>query len=152
MRTLAFSILIFVASALAGPLVRFVAWPPSKLEQGSSVRDFVYDLVLLLWPTQPLAAIEVSVGALVAVAVSVAANILLFAVAGMVAGVSARQPPRLLIVYLVVCGMVLMVALWGAGFSFEYVNIPALLVAFILYALPFWAVFRFSAARRESSA
>jgi hypothetical protein len=146
MRTLVFSTVVFAASALAGPLLRFMAWPPSNLGQGSSVRGFVYDLVLLLWPAQLLATIEVSVGAFVAVAFSIAANILLFAVAGMVAGISARQPLRLLTVYLVVCGMVLMVALWAAGFSLDYLNILALSVAFILYALPFWIVFRFSAA------
>lgn len=147
MRALAVSTLIFVASALAGPLIRLAAWPPSKVEQGLilPVRDFIYDLVLLLWPTQPLAVIEVSIGSLLAIAVSVGANVLLFAAAGVVAGISARHPRRLLALYLVVCIMVLILALWSAGFSFAYVNIIALLVAFFLYAVPFWAVFRLSA-------
>lgn len=154
MRTLVLPIFIFVASALAGPFIRFAAWPPSKLQEGSlvSIRDFLYDLVLLLWPTQPLAVIEVSVGAFLAVALSVAANILLFAVAGVVAAISVKQPLRLLAVYLIVCVMVLMLALWSAGYSFEYLNVLALSVALFLYALPFWAVFRFTAVGRESSA
>ena len=153
MRTLAVSTLIFVASALAGPLIRLAAWPPSKMQQGSilSIRDFVYDLVLLLWPTQPLAVIEVNTGTLLAVTVSVGANILLFAVAGMVAGISARQPLRLLALYLVVCVMVLILALWSAGFSLADINIIALSVAFLLYAVPFWAVFRLTAGREIRS-
>ena len=151
-RTLVFSVLIFVASALAGPLIRFAMWPPSKLEQGFSIGDFVYDLVLLLWPTQPLAVIEVSVGAFLAVAVSVGANILLFAAAGIVAGISASWPARLLSVYLAICVMLLILALWSAGFSFAHLNMIALSVAFVLYAFPFWAVFRLAEKSRIAGA
>ena len=144
MRVPAVSTLIFIASAFVGPLIRLATWPPSKFEQGSflSIGDFVYDLVLLLWPTQPLAVIEVNTGSWVAIVVSVAANILLFGLLGVVAGFSAKQRLGLLALYVVVCALVLLLALWGAGFSFAYLNVVALLVALLLYAVPFWATDR----------
>jgi len=44
----------------------------------------------------------------------------------------------------VVCLGVLLFALWLAGFSISFLNIGALVVAFVLYALPFVAVSRMS--------
>lgn len=143
-RVLALSTLLFVASALVGPLIRWATWPPSKFMNGPllPIGDFVYDLVLLLWPAQPFAVIEVNTGSLVAVAVAVGANILLFGLVGVLAGVLAKWRLGLLALYVLVCALVLLLALWGAGFSIAYLNVIALVVALLLYAAPFWAVAR----------
>jgi len=102
--------------------------------------DLVYDLALLIWPTQPLAVVEVSTGPFIAIALSVGANVLLFGVAGVIVGIIARQPVPVIVSYLVTCAFVLVLALWSAGFSLQYLNAIALIVAFILYAVPFLAV------------
>ena len=146
MRTVAGSILIFVASGLVGPLLRWATWPPSHAPQGSgfSFDDFVYDLVLLLWPTQPLAVMEVTMGSFAAVTLSVGANALFFGIVGALAAVIARQPRKLLGLYLAACLVVFLLAFWSAGFSVAFLNVGALAVGFLLYAVPFLVVFWFA--------
>jgi len=146
MRTVAGSILIFVASGLVGPLLRWATWPPSHAPQGSgfSFDDFIYDLVLFLWPTQPLAVMEVTIGSFAAITLSVGANTLFFGIAGALAAVIARQPGKLLGLYLAACIMVFLLALWSAGFSVAFLNVGALAVAFLVYAVPFLSVFGFA--------
>src|SRR5437879_11723028 len=94
MRTVAGSILIFMACGLAGPLLRWATWPPSPAPQGSgfSFDDFIYDLVFFLWPTQPLAVMEVTIGSFAAITLSVGANDLLSGMVGGLAAVIARRP------------------------------------------------------------
>jgi hypothetical protein len=106
--------------------------------------------VLLLWPTQPLAVVEASVGSVAAIAISVTANILLFGVIGMLAGVLAKTAIQLGSVYLAVCVMIILLGLWSVGFGFSYLNVIALVVALVLYAVPFAVVWRLSADRRVS--
>ena len=146
MRTVAGSILIFMACGLAGPLLRWATWPPSPAPQGSgfSFDDFIYDLVLFLWPTQPLAVMEVTIGSFAAITLSVGANALLFGIVGALAAVIARQPGKLLGLYLAACIVMFLLALWSAGFSVAFLNVGALAVGFLMYAVPFLAVFWFA--------
>jgi hypothetical protein len=133
---------VFAAAALTGPLIRYVAWPPSKIGQIGSFRldVFIYDLVFLLWPTQMLAVIEASLGSFVAAAVAVGANVVLYGAIGMLVGVTAGRRSAVLVLYLFVSTLVTLFALWGAGFGLAHLNVPALGIALILYAVPFWLV------------
>jgi hypothetical protein len=131
------SILVFLACGLAGPLLRWATWPPKPASTGG---DFVYDLVLFLWPTQPLAVMEATIGPVAAIALSIGANVVLFGVVGLVAAAVAARVSRLIALYVLVCLGVLLFALWTAGFSVAFVNMGALVIAFVLYALPFVAV------------
>lgn len=139
MKTSSRSILVFLACGLVGPLLRWATWPPKPASIGG---DFVYDLVLFLWPTQPLAVMEATVGPAAATALSIGANVILFGVVGLVAAAVAARVSRLIALYVLVCFGVLLFALSTAGFSVAYVNMGALLVAFVLYALPFVAISR----------
>lgn len=121
---------IFALVGLIGPLVRWATWPPSPTSAGS-FGNFLYDLVLLLWLTQPLAVLEASMSPLAAVAVSVAANVLLFAAVGMLAGALARSAIQLSSVYLAVCVIVVLIGVWSVGSSFSWLNISALVVALV---------------------
>lgn len=141
MKTSSPSILVFLACGLVGPLLRWATWPPKPASTGG---DFVYDLVLLLWPTQPLAVMEATIGPVAAIALSIGANVVLFGVVGIVAAAVADRVSRLIAFYVVVCLGLLLFALWIAGFAVAFVNIGALVVAFVLYALPFVAVSRMS--------
>jgi hypothetical protein len=141
MRTTGFSVLIFMAASLVGPLVRWVTWPPGT---SSSTADFLYSLVLLLWPAQPVSVIEASTGTLIAIATSVGANVLLFGVLGALAGVLAGKGPALVVLYAGALALLVALTVWAFGLSFTYSAVLALIAAAALYALPFFAVFRLS--------
>lgn len=125
--------------ALLGPFVRWLTWPPAKFESWTtlSLAEFVYDLVFLLWPTQSLAVVEATTGRVVAVVFTVGTNVILFALIGAAAS-AIRQVP-ILLRYLAVCGLVLLLAVWGAGFDLSGISLSAVGVALLLYAVPFWA-------------
>lgn len=145
---LSVSLLVFVIAALVGPLLRWLTWPPGKfgLETSPYIGDFVYDLVFLLWPTQSLAVVEASIGWFFATTIAVSANVALFGIVGVISGVLAKRSRRLLVLYAVTCTLLILFEAWGASFGLGYINFLAVLVAVVLYAIPFWAV-----ARLESS-
>jgi len=136
MRIVSQSLVIFALSGLAGPLLRWATWPPSPTSKGP-LGNLVYDLVLLLWPTQPLAVLEASMGSPAAIALSVTANVVLFGVIGILAGALARNVIGLSSVYVAVCVLVLVVVFWSVGVTLSYLNLIALVVALVLYAVPF---------------
>lgn len=133
------AMLLFSLTAFVGPFVRWMTWPPSAFERGTStaLSSFVSDLVFLLWPTQSLAVIEVNSGSIIVVVVAVGANVLLFAVVGVLAGVLVKTRFGLPALYLAVGLLLALFALWGAGFSVAYLNVGALAVTLLLYAVPF---------------
>lgn len=133
------TVLLFGLMAFVGPFVRWVTWPPSAFGRGTStaLSSFVSDLVFLLWPTQSLAVIEVNTGPAIAAVVAVGANVLLFVVVGVLAGVLVKTRLGLPTLYLAVGLLLALFALWGAGFSVAYFNVVALAVALLLYAVPF---------------
>ena len=138
-----FAVGVFALASFFGPFVRLLT-PYSKFDGSVSDRisQFGYDLVLLLWPAQPIAVMEASVGKLFAVAMALSANILLFTIIGFFAGISAKRSVWLGANYVIVCGLVLLVALWGTGYSLAHLNWVALITAFAFYAIPFWVVRR----------
>lgn len=143
MRRVLVATVTFGVSALMGPLVRFATWPPSKLgNEASASGSFVYDLVFLLWPAQLLAVAEASMGRLAAAALAVGTNVVLFAFVGVVVGLVAKKPAAFVALYGLLSVSLLFFGLWGAGFSPAYLNWFALVVALLLYAIPFWAVAR----------
>lgn len=135
---------IFSAAALVGPLIRLAIWPPS--DPGGTIslhfERFLYDFILLIWPTQPLAVMEESVGTFAAAAVAVGANVILFALAGIGIGAAGRRRSGLVASYGLVCALVIASELWGAGSDPEFVNLTALLLALGFYAIPFWGIAR----------
>jgi hypothetical protein len=141
---------VFSIWALAGPLLRLATWPPSPPTSGGSESgvDFLYDLVLLLWPTQPLAVIEASVGTTVGVIVAVLANVVSFAVLGMLVGATAKHRSRLFTIYICVALLLAFFDFFAAGFSASYMSISALIVAISLYAIPFIMTARLVQERR----
>lgn len=136
------SLCIFTAAAFVGPLIRFIVWPPSRIGEIASFRvdRFIYDLIFLLWPTQSLAVMEVNVGTPMAITVAIGSNILLYATTGIVAGLVSGRRIALLTIYLLVCVLVTLFALWGAGSDLAFVNVIALALALVFYAIPFWVV------------
>lgn len=128
------SLLVFAGAGLLGPLIWNVVRHPSRME------GFISDLVFLLWPAQPMGVIETNVGAPAALAVAIGANLILFAIMGVIVGLVARTRVRLAVAYGVVCLLLFVWAFWGAGFSFAHLGVLALAVGLLVYAIPFWVV------------
>jgi len=144
MKTFVPSILLFSAAGIAGPLLRWATWPPGRVGDGTgfSMNDFLYNLVLLLWPTQPLGVMEASVGRDMALAIAVGANLILFGVAGVIVSIASRRLTGIATVYVLLCAMLTGFAFWIAGKNLGDIDVVALLVAVALYGLLFLAMFR----------
>lgn len=131
--------LTFASASLVGPAIRWATWPLTNfdLHASNALNSFVSDVLLLMWPTQPLAVIEENTGSLFAAAIAVGANVLLFSILGVLAGGVARHRIGLILLYALVGLLIVFFALWGAGFSFAYLNVPALAIGLLWYAIPF---------------
>lgn len=140
---------MFAAAGLAGPLLRYVTWPPFDPESLWAPWDmFIYELVLLVWPTQPLAACDPTPGTFGGVLLPVVgANVLLFAVLGALVSPLARRGAWTLLSYAAVCGLITWYGLLWTGFNAAYLHVPALLVALAFYGLLFWLLHRVEGVR-----
>lgn len=137
------AVMFFMVNGLVGPLIRLMAWPPQSVENLTShnFSGYVYHLVILLWPAQLLGVMEASSGRFVAATVSVSINVMLFGFVGVVAGALMDSRYRLFSLYLFVCTLTSLFALWGAGFSIAYLNLFALSTAIMIHAVPFIATY-----------
>jgi len=106
--------------------------------------DFTYALVLLLWPAQPLAAMEISMGLVMASVVAVVANCFLFSIVGLVAGFFRNRPVIFLMVYVIVCITLACLALWAFGLPLSHTDAYALITAILFYGLVFFITYRVS--------
>jgi hypothetical protein len=142
--------MVFALASLAGPLLRLATWPPSRFSDATSAEaeDFVSEVVFYLWPTQPIAAYESAWGTPAALFVAVGGNLALFGFIGLVIGAVATRRRALAVSYSVVCILLVLFALWAAGYRLEHVSAMPLLSAMVFYATPFWAVAARFAGRR----
>ena len=128
---------IFTAASLVGPLLVLCLWPLSRFNQAfPELENFVYDLIFLLWPAQPLAVIESNSGTFVAATVAVVANILMFAVPALLKRIILQRWWQLT-VYSLTCGFILLLAFWASGFNYRFINGLALLSALVFYTALF---------------
>ena len=141
MRRILASTALFLCISVLGPVLRLTTWPQSAFESRFSGRTvgFVNDLMILLWPPVLIGDGEGGAKTLQALA---GINLLFFVVLGAIVGGIGTTRGRLLTVYLVLCALIAWLELWGAGFSRAYLNPGALLVALILYAIPFAIIIR----------
>lgn len=145
-----YSTLVFAITGLIGPLLRLLTWPPGQFTDrfGETVASFVYDLVLLIWPTQPLAVMEASIGALAGVTVAIFGNVMLLGLLGLVVA-SFVTDKGLVFPFVATMIAIFLFALWMSGFSMAGVTLIAYVCAVCIYAIPFWLVRRF--ARRAAT-
>lgn len=124
-------VMIFGLAGLVGPIAWIAAWPPSGLAYllPRFLWVFYTDLIELLWPAS-----------MMGLWVGVPANLTLFSILGVGVGRLARTRVRLWIGYAMVIFLVLLLALWQAGFSVTRVDVVAVAVAVLIYAIPFWVV------------
>ena len=141
MRRIALTALIFGVAALVGPLLRLVTWPPQQFMGTADVFDFLYQLILLLWPAQPLAMMEVNTGPVVALAAAVGANVFLFTLVGLIVGALGSRRVALFATFICVSFALVWISVWASG-DLIGIDVAALTVALLLYAVLFWAIDR----------
>ena len=130
---------IFAVAGLIGPLVRFAAWPPSQFatKWPQYVSAFVYDLLFLIWPTQMLAVAEDSIGSYTAAAIAITSNVALFVCTGWLFYWCCRSMLLLSVMLSALLAALMLWGMWGAGFDFARLNWGALIVAGLVWLLPF---------------
>jgi hypothetical protein len=143
-----YPLLVFVGAALVGPLLRGLTWPLLLDDRGkmSGVWEYaeklVYDVVFLLWPTQMLGVVERSTGKSAALFLAIGGNILLFVIVGAVIVAATRKMPILLAAYFLLFVGIIFLALWGAGFDYDFLNVGALSIALVFYIILMFLVQR----------
>jgi hypothetical protein len=124
--------LVFSLFSLLGPLMQRVSLPVFL----SVHRE---DLVLLFWPT-----IVLSAGGRANnpydLWMSVIVNAFVFAILGLVIGALGKHVGAVMAIYICLCALIALVEAWASGFSLAYFSWSVLLVAYLLYWLPFWVV------------
>jgi hypothetical protein len=63
-----------------------------------------------------------------------------FVLIGLVVSVVANRRGAVSLVYGIACGLLLLFAVWGAGYRLEDVGVIPLLLAMVFYGVPFWLV------------
>lgn len=140
-------LLASLVAALFGPALALLA-SLAKLDaldqnlDSSALSEFVYGLVLFVWPFQPLGVLEGAVGWIGAAVITVSANVLLFIVIGWLGFRFRQQPAILTILWGAIIAPLALIAWWASGYDARFVNIPSLAVAALFYGALIWIVSR----------
>jgi hypothetical protein len=126
---------LFACAALVGPALH---WTALALQSSSPVTPAVVQgIVFVLWPTQPLAVVEATMGRLWAGMFAVLANVLVFSLVGFLAGTAASRRRTLLSLFVVVLALGVSYSLFWAGFDWRYVSWPGMACGLLLQLLLF---------------
>lgn len=85
---------------------------------------------------------ESILGSLPALLSSIGANLLLFVFIGWAVGFAVSRGAGFIGPYMALYCLVVSLALWGAGFDLQHLNVWALVTALLVYAGPVWLVLR----------
>lgn len=143
MRKVISPIAMFSIMGLIGPLISFIILPifkPTKVIS-TVMYYFIYDLVILLWPSWFLAIQEISIGRPMALILAISTNIFLFSIIGLIVAIILRVIDRKNVAIYGSCifvwVLVILWSLWGAGFNVSHINGYVLVIALSFYAIPF---------------
>ena len=124
--------LFFTGCGLIGPLlegVRRLIWSESV------VREWLPEIIIFLWPTQPIAVIETSVGSILAAAMATFANLILFAIVGVLIVLNARRKSTFLITTCLLLFAILFYEFWMSGSKFTDIRVWPLLFSLVVYGV-----------------
>jgi hypothetical protein len=136
------SLLPFALFGLVGPTTRLATWPSNGGEfwRSRAVKRVIYDLVLYIWPTQPLGAFEHAFGWWPTLLLATGSNVLLFAALGLGVAAAHTRGVSLVLVYATTCIAMLSVSVSTGGELGLSSGVPALALALLLLAVPFLIV------------
>ena len=121
---------IFLAGSLAGLCLRWLLWPPSA---HGAAEDFVYVLVLLLFPGEYVAVAAGELGRTVTWALMLTLKSLLFVLLGLLAAVTVRRRATLAVYGLLMAAVLSGYAWWLTGGQAEFFSAPALGISLLFY-------------------
>jgi hypothetical protein len=138
-------VLIFGLMGFLGPIIRWLTWPPTinNSQMSTEFESLIYNLVLFLWPTQPLSIIEKSTGHLIAGLLTISVNVALFAIIGTIAGLASKIRFGLTAFFIILMVMIFLFSLWIAGFNVLNINKLSIVIAIFFYLIPFVLTFHF---------
>lgn len=134
------SVIAFFLFSLVGPLVRLI-FPPSV--NAGHFHLFIDDVVLYVWPTAVLGVGSAGISRQTTIDL-VEANVLFFVIFGLVVGLFAWRDRIAVALYVLTCATIILVEAWGFKSSLGFFTWCSLVIVFLLYAVPFWAVRRAS--------
>ena len=126
------SMVIFGVFSLLGPIMRSASGPAFLTLHRE-------ELSFLFWP-----ALVLSAGGRANSShdfwMSLIVNVFGFALLGLIVGILGGRVRVAVAVYVCICACLALTEAWGSGFSLAYFSWSVLLIACLLYALPFWVV------------
>jgi hypothetical protein len=139
MRRFLLGAVVFGTTGLLGPILRYAVWPFLRLgPTKGSPDDVVFYLVLILWPGMLGANAPTSKERAIAALVSIGWNIFLFAMLGLVMAACVQRRTVFWLGYGLFCCVVSFYTLAVyAGYSLQSLNVAALLLALMIYAVAF---------------
>lgn len=135
MRRILVSLVAFFCFSLVGPLVRLIFPPTADTRHFDLIVD---NIVLYIWPATLLGAGR-AIGWHTTIDL-VVANVLFFVVFGLVIGLVAWRGWVAVALYVLTCTTVFSIEAWGFKANLGLLTWCALLLIFLLYAIPFGAV------------
>lgn len=147
MKKTMFCAVVFAVTGLLGPLISLMMLPMFKLGKMASMTmyEFFYNLTILLWPAWWLAIAEINIGYLTPGILATMVNVILFGSLGLVITIISKMTSRTIAVYftyVLLWILIILWALWGAGFSIIHVDFCALAIALLLCTIPFYIAVR----------
>jgi len=122
--------LVFTCGAFVGPsLVPIMLSFPTF----SSANNLIADVVLFLWPMQPIAVMEASIGTFWAVFIAVSANVLVFAILGIIVVLSTHRKTAFLAGSGTLFFLIIWFGYWLAGSDVTHIKIRPVATAVGLY-------------------
>jgi hypothetical protein len=150
MGRVATSSMIFMAGAFAGPLLSWATKPDFHLD--SVIYGFLFDLIILIWPTIILGVSMPEGVPIENVIISVGANVLFLGLVGAAIGFALSRPVVLVGIYLVLTTLIGLFAAWTSGFDLRYFDFFAFAITLGFYAFLFWLSVRLAMPRPRSQA
>jgi len=128
----ALSSIIFGLFSLLGPIMHSASWP-------AFLGLHRAELSSLFWP-----ALALSAGGLSNSShdfwMALIVNLLSYALTGLIVATLGRHVKVAAVIFVCLCAWLTLVEAWGSGFTLAYFSWSVLLIAYFLYALPFWVV------------
>ena len=131
------SLIAFLLFSLVGPLVRLIFPPTINTGHFHLIVD---DVVLYIWPTGVLGTgPDISRQTTIEL---VWANVLFFAMVGLLVGLCAWRAWVAVVLYVLMCAAIIFVEAWGFKSGLGFFTWCSLIIVFLLYAIPFAVVRR----------
>lgn len=151
-RSVGRSILVFALFSLVGPSLSLLGPFVIDADHARFSRYVLFQqFVFLLWPTWPLGGVLAEEGILTG-APAVIANTMLFGIMGGILGPLCKARLGGYLVGATLLLWIIVLDAWVAGFSFAYMNVTPIVMAFGLYMVPLWLLLGRRGPQRASRA